>query len=82
MGLSNEALEELRRLLIDCGFTREVDLAPREDLIELGNFLLNLTAAAIKTRERLRRIGMEAPPSVFNDEPRAVTQQKFPGFGD
>jgi len=80
MRLSEDALDHLRTVLVNLGFGDEVASASREDLEELGLFLLNLTAAAIKTRGRMRRAGRPLPPSSFPDENVPPTQAALPGF--
>jgi hypothetical protein len=83
MRLSDEALESLRRVLRELGFGKELEAASQADLEEFASFLLNLTAAAIKTREKLRAISVDVPPSSFppeEDEP--ARQASLPGFGD
>lgn len=83
MRLSDGALQSLRRVLAELGFAKELEAASAADLEELAHFLLNLTAAAIKTREKLREIGTDVPPSSFppSGEGTAV-QVPLPGFGD
>lgn len=80
MGLSDEALSDLRKVLHELGFSNEVNSASGEDLEQLGMFLLNLTAAAVKTREKMRLIGYELPPSRFDEPEKPPVQGSFPGF--
>jgi hypothetical protein len=80
MRLSDEALNDLRKVLYELGYSCELELASREDLEQLGMFLLNLTAAAIKTREKMRIIGQELPPSSFDEPNGHLIQGTFPGF--
>lgn len=81
MRLSDEALDDLRRVLIDLGFGRELEMASPHDLEELGLFLLNLTAAAVKTREKMRLVGQELPPSSLKDASSPPSQATLPGIG-
>ena len=82
MRLSEEALESLRRVLIELGYSQLLEEATERDLEEFGLYLLNLTAAGVKTRERMRSVGRELPPSKFPDEAPKPVQGVFPGFGD
>ncbi len=82
MRLSDEALESLRGVLTELGFSKELEAASKDDLEELASFLLNLTAAAVKTRERMRMVGRDLPPSAFPDEEERPVQSALPGFGD
>lgn len=81
MRLSDEALESLRRVLRELGFGNELEAASEEDLRELASFLLNLTAAAVKTRERMRLAERELPPSGFPPEEEPTVQPTLPGLG-
>lgn len=80
MGLLDEALNDLRKVLHELGFSAEVEEADSEELEQLGMFLLNLTAAAVKTREKMRLIGQELPPSAFDQPEEPPDQASFPGF--
>ena len=80
MGLSDEALRNLQNVLVELGFSYEAEIASQEDLEKLGIFLLNLTAAAVKTREKMRLVGQELPPSSFGDSDPPPVQGAFPGF--
>lgn len=82
MRLSDEALESLRGVLTELGFSKELEAASQDDLEELAFFLLNLTAAAVKTRERMRMVGRELPPSAFPEEEARPVQSRLPGFSD
>lgn len=80
MRLSQKALDDLSEVLVELGFGRELEMASKKDLEELGLFLLNLTAAAVKTREKMRRVGKELPASSFLDIYEAQSQGKLPGL--
>jgi len=82
MRLSEEALDSLRRVLIELGYSDLLDEATERDLEEFGLYLLNLTAAGVKTRERMRSVRRELPPSKFPDEAEGPVQGAFPGFGN
>jgi hypothetical protein len=83
MKIPEEAWQSLREALTASGLSKELESASQEDLEQLGHFLLNLTAAAIKTREKLRSVGTDLGPSPFpasEDEP--TSQAKLPGLDD
>ncbi len=83
MKIPDEALGALREVLEHSGLSKELESASQEDLEQLASFLLNLTAAAIKTREKLRGVGIEVGPSTFpNDEESPTSQLTFPGLED
>ena len=82
MRISDEALESLRRVLRELGFAEQLEAASQADLEEFASFLLNLTAVSVKTRERMRRVGRELPPSKFPEPEIAPVQPTLPGFGD
>ena len=82
MRLSAEALESLRRVLHELGFGKELEAASQAELEEFALFLLNLTAAAVKTRERMRLVGRELPPSTFAADEETPVQATLPGFGN
>lgn len=82
MRLPKEALDELREILVGLGLGDLVDSAPEGELARLGSFLINLTAAALKTREKLSRVGIELPPSDFDESEPAPAQQQIPGLED
>lgn len=77
MGISSEALEELRGILLEMGLAAQVEAASEEDLEELGLFLLDITAAAIKVRVQHRINGRELPPSSFDPIEPVPEQQSF-----
>ena len=77
MGLSDEALSDLRKVLHELGYSAELEEASCEDLEQLGMFLLNLTAAAVKTRENLRMTGQELPASDFERPDTPPVQGTF-----
>lgn len=80
MKLPDEAWESLRKALSESGLSKELESASQEDLEQFGSFLLNLTAASVKTRERMRLVGRELPPSVFPPEEEPPTQPTLPGL--
>lgn len=80
MGLSDEALNDLRKVLQELGLSHELENSSQKDLEQLGMFLLNLTAASVKTREMLRMIGKEPPASDFERPEAPPIQGRFPGF--
>lgn len=82
MRLSAEALESLRKVLCELGFAKQLEASSAADLEEFASFLLNLTAASIKTRERMRMLGRELPPSERAEPVPVPQQQKLPGFDD
>ena len=82
MRLPDEALESLRRVLRELGFSEQLEAASAEDLQEFASFLLNLTAASVKTRERMRMVGRELPPSRLPEPEVVPVQPALPGFED
>lgn len=73
MNLSEAARAELKSILErDYG-----QLVTEEELDSFGSLLLNLMAASIKTRARLRRLGVELDPSCIKKEPN-TKQQELP----
>ena len=81
MRLSDEALESLRRVLRELGFAEQLEAASQADLEEFALFLLDLTAASVKTRERMRQVGRELPPSKLPEPEIVPVQPTLPGFG-
>jgi hypothetical protein len=81
MRLSDEALQSLRRVLAELGFAKELEAASPADLEEFAAFILNLTASAVKTRERMRLLGRELPASAFPEAEEPPAQPTLPGFG-
>lgn len=82
MRLSDEALESLRGVLMELGFSEPLEKASEKDLEEFAFFILNLTAASVKTREKMRMVGRELPPSDFPQPEEVPVQPALPGFGD
>lgn len=82
MKLPDEALESLRRVLAELGFSEQLEAASQADLEEFASFLLNLTAGSVKTRERMRMVGRELPASAFPEVKEEPVQPTLPGFGD
>ncbi len=82
MALPEEALISLRRVLEELGFDKEFDISSDAELEELAMFLLNLTSAAVKTRERMRLLGKELPTSETPSEKKAPEQPTLPGFSN
>ena len=78
INLPEDACEHLRKALLDSGI--DASEASDSEIKELGFFLLNLTAAAIKTREKCRLMGNELPPSEMNPEQSPPIQSSLPGL--
>jgi hypothetical protein len=81
MKLPEEAWQSLREALTASGLSKELETASQQDLEQLAYFLLNLTAAAVKTRERMRLLERELPASAFPPEEEPPVQPTLPGLG-
>ena len=83
MRLSKEAIASLHEALRRSGLSDALDVSSDADVEELGRFLLNLLAASVKTRERMRLMGNELPASDFPpDDAVAPIQAPLPGLFD
>lgn len=67
---------------MELGFSEPLENASEKDLEEFAFFILNLTAASVKTREKMRMVGRELPPSNFPEPEKVPVQPALPGFGD
>ena len=78
MRIPAKACEDLRKALLESGI--DATHFSDSEVEELGLFLLNLTAAAIKTRERCRLMGVELPSSHVEPEDSPTMQNSIPGL--
>ncbi len=79
MSLSEEAIQELKKIIED-DYAMSLDSSVREEILKtLGASLLSLMAAAIKARSRASRMGIEVPPSSLDGSSQGqIKQQSLP----